>query len=165
MWGNIFLRSSIKFHEELFGGLWQAPRLPRILLLESWSRWFNSWQWTNLGYTCDFSPESPFIFRLVFTYELSLIVDKSAGLCVRYDNCIIFHGCLLLVLDAALSIYSFLKFYCVFIFGWVGSLLLCMGFSLVATSTGYSLLRCAGFSLQWLLWLRNTGSGRRGALA
>ena len=32
------------------------------------------------------------------------------------------------------------------------------GFSLVAVSGGYSLLRCAGFSLQWLLLLQSTGS-------
>ena len=31
------------------------------------------------------------------------------------------------------------------------------GLSLVAVSGGYSLLRCAGFSLQWLLSLRSTG--------
>ena len=37
-----------------------------------------------------------------------------------------------------------------FIFGCVGSSLL-HGLSLVATSGGYSLLRCAGFSLRWLL--------------
>ena len=33
-------------------------------------------------------------------------------------------------------------------------------FSLVAASRGYSSLRCAGFSLQWLLLLRRTGSRR-----
>ena len=32
------------------------------------------------------------------------------------------------------------------------------GPSLVAASGGYSLLRCAGFSLRWLLLLRSTGS-------
>ena len=32
------------------------------------------------------------------------------------------------------------------------------GLSLVAASGGYSLLRCAGFSLRWLLLLRSTGS-------
>ena len=35
------------------------------------------------------------------------------------------------------------------------------GLSLVAVSGGYSSLRCAGFSLRWLLLLHNTGS--RGA--
>ena len=34
------------------------------------------------------------------------------------------------------------------------------GLSLVAVSRGYSLLRCASFSLQWLLLLRSMGSRR-----
>ena len=39
-----------------------------------------------------------------------------------------------------------------FIFGCVGSSLLAVrGLSLVAASGGCSLLRCAGFSLRWLL--------------
>ena len=33
-----------------------------------------------------------------------------------------------------------------------------VGFSLVAESRGYSLLRCMGFSSQWLLLLQRTGS-------
>ena len=33
-------------------------------------------------------------------------------------------------------------------------------FSLIVATEGYSLLRCAGFSLQWLLLLRSTGSRR-----
>ena len=36
------------------------------------------------------------------------------------------------------------------------------GLSLVAASKGYSSLRCAGFSLQWLLLLWSTGSRRAG---
>ena len=36
------------------------------------------------------------------------------------------------------------------------------GLSLVAASGGYSSLRCAGFSLRWLLLLRSTGSRRMG---
>ena len=36
------------------------------------------------------------------------------------------------------------------------------GLSLVVASGGYSSLRCAGFSLQWLLLLRSTGSRRMG---
>ena len=36
------------------------------------------------------------------------------------------------------------------------------GLSLVAVSGGYSLLRCAGFLLEWLLLLRSTGSRRAG---
>ena len=47
-------------------------------------------------------------------------------------------------------------------FGCVGSSLLCMGFSLVAVSGGYSSLRCAGFSLRRLLLLWSTGSNHAG---
>ena len=36
------------------------------------------------------------------------------------------------------------------------------GLSLVEVSRGYSSLRCAGFSLRWLLMLRSTGSRRAG---
>ena len=36
------------------------------------------------------------------------------------------------------------------------------GLSLVAVSRGYPLLRCAGFSLQWLLLLWSTGFRRAG---
>ena len=48
------------------------------------------------------------------------------------------------------------KFIYLFIFGCVGSLLLCAG--LVEVSGGYSLLPCTGFSLQWLLLLWSTDS-------
>ena len=54
------------------------------------------------------------------------------------------------------------KIICLFIFDCVGSSLLC---SLIAESRGYSLevhgltfLWCIGFSLQWLLLWRSTGS-------
>ena len=46
-----------------------------------------------------------------------------------------------------------------FIFGCIGSSLLCAGFSLVVVSGGYSSLWCAGFSLQWLLLLRTRALG------
>ena len=49
----------------------------------------------------------------------------------------------------------------IFILGCVGSLLL-RRLSLVAASGGYSLLRCAGFSLRWLLLLQSMGSRRAG---
>ena len=38
------------------------------------------------------------------------------------------------------------------------------GLSLVAVSEGYSLLRCTGFSLQWLFLLRSTGSRHTGSV-
>ena len=49
-----------------------------------------------------------------------------------------------------------------FIFGCIGSLLLSAGLSLVVASRGYSLLRCVGFSLRWLLLLQSTGSRHMG---
>ena len=36
------------------------------------------------------------------------------------------------------------------------------GLSLAVTSGGYSLLQCTGFSVQWLLLLRSTGSRLEG---
>ena len=45
-----------------------------------------------------------------------------------------------------------------FFFGYVGSLLPRLSFSLVAASGSYSSLRCTGFSLRWLLLLQSTGS-------
>ena len=53
------------------------------------------------------------------------------------------------------------SFIYIFIFGCVGSSLL-RGLFLVAVSRGYSSLQCAGFSLQWLLLLRSTGSRHMG---
>ena len=35
----------------------------------------------------------------------------------------------------------------------------CFAWALSAVSGGYSLLQCLGFSLQWLLLMRSTGSG------
>ena len=44
-----------------------------------------------------------------------------------------------------------------FIFGCIGSSLLCAGFSLVAESGGYSSLQCVGFSSRWLLIVAEHG--------
>ena len=51
-------------------------------------------------------------------------------------------------------IYLFIYLFIYFIWVFVAP----CGLSLVAESRGYSSLRCAGFSLQWLLLLRSTGS-------
>ena len=53
---------------------------------------------------------------------------------------------------------NFFKFY--FQLHWV--FVAACGLSLVVASGGYSLLRCAGFSLWWLLLLRSIGSRRAG---
>ena len=51
-----------------------------------------------------------------------------------------------------------------FIFGCVGSSLLHVGFSLVAASRDYSSLRCAVFSLRWLLVLGARALGARASV-
>ena len=53
-------------------------------------------------------------------------------------------------------------FISLFIYGCVGSSLLCAGSSLVEASGGYSALQCVGFSLWWLLLLRSMGSRHMG---
>ena len=55
-------------------------------------------------------------------------------------------------------IYAFLKF----IYFWRWAFLGVCGLSLVVESGGYSLLRCAGFSLRWLLLLQSMGSRHAG---
>ena len=52
-----------------------------------------------------------------------------------------------------------------FIFGCVGSLFLCEGFSLVAARGGHSSSRCAGLSLSRPLLLQSTSSRRAGSVA
>ena len=56
---------------------------------------------------------------------------------------------------------KFIYLFIYLIFGCTGSSL-ARGFSLVAESGGYSLLRCTGFSLRWLLLLQSTGARRTG---
>ena len=48
------------------------------------------------------------------------------------------------------------------VFFWLRWLVAARGLSLVAGSGGYSSLRCTGFSLRWLLFLRSTGSRHTG---
>ena len=59
-----------------------------------------------------------------------------------------------------LIIYSLKKLFILFIFYfWLHWVFVAVcGLSLVAASGGYSSLRCAGSSLQWLLLLQSTGS-------
>ena len=63
--------------------------------------------------------------------------------------------------EICIYIISFLKY--LFIYFWLHWVFVAaLGLSLVAASGCYSLLRCAGFSLWWLLLLRSTGSRRAG---
>ena len=58
----------------------------------------------------------------------------------------------LIDLSIYLSIYLFIYVWLRWVF------VAARGLSLVVASGGYSSLRCAGFSLQWLLLLQSTGS-------
>ena len=59
---------------------------------------------------------------------------------------------------------GFLKKFIYFIYFWLRWVFVAVhGLSLVAVSGGYSSLPCTGFSLQWPLLLRNTGSRRVGS--
>ena len=56
----------------------------------------------------------------------------------------------------------FFKKFIHFIYFWLRWVLVAVhGLSLVAASEGYSSLRCAGFSLRWLLLWQSTGSDRK----
>ena len=58
---------------------------------------------------------------------------------------------------------TFFKVFFFLIYFWLCQVFIAAhGLSLVAASRSYSLLRCAGFSLRWLLLLRSTGSRRAG---
>ena len=58
----------------------------------------------------------------------------------------------------------FLKKISLFIYFWLHWVFVAVrGLSLVALSRGYSWLRCMGFSLQWLLLLRSSGSRHAGS--
>ena len=55
--------------------------------------------------------------------------------------------------------YFFINLFILFIYFWLRSVFVAArGLSLVAVSGGYSLLRCVGFSLWWLLLLQSMGS-------
>ena len=60
-----------------------------------------------------------------------------------------------------ISHYSFFLNY-LFIYFWHWVFVAARGLSLVAASGGYSSFQCMGFSLQWLLLLRSTGSRHTG---
>ena len=58
-----------------------------------------------------------------------------------------------------LFLFLFFNLFILFSYFWLRWVFVAVrGLSLVATSRGYSLLRCMGFSLWWFLLLRSTGS-------
>ena len=89
-------------------------------------------------------------FRSLIHFEFIFVYDVK-----ECSNFILLHVAVQFSQYHLLKRLSFL--HCIFIFGCIGSSLLHTG-SLVAASRGYSWLRCAGFSLRWLLSLQSTGS-------
>ena len=61
-----------------------------------------------------------------------------------------------------INIYLFICLFVCFYFWLCWVFVAVRGLSLVVASGGYSSLRCAGFSLRWLLLLQSTGSRRMG---
>ena len=59
-------------------------------------------------------------------------------------------------------LFKFYLFYLLIYFWLHRVFIAARGLSLVVVSGGYSLLQCTGFSLQWLLLLRSTGSRHAG---
>ena len=75
-------------------------------------------------------------------------------LCSKYDN-------LLFNFEFRIFFYNVSQY--LFIYLWLSWVFVAVhGLSLVVASGGYSSLRCAGFSLRWLLLLRSTGSRHEG---
>ena len=77
----------------------------------------------------------------------------------EYSSYFVTYTYFLLVFFLIYLFYLFIIFVCVRVF------VVACGPSLVAASRGYSLLRCAGFSLWWLLWLWSMGSRHAGLVA
>ena len=78
----------------------------------------------------------------------------SVHVCMNVSLCM--HGCVCVLHGIFFLRVGFLKKFIYFCLRWV--FVAVRGLSLVAGSGGYSSLRCVGFSLQWLLLLRSTGS-------
>ena len=115
---------------------------------------------TNSCYLCSFSL---FLISLTWISSILLILSKNQILVLLIFSLVSFQfpcfqplSLLFPFLHLIWVYFTLLFLINLFIFGCVGSSLL-HGLSLVAVSGGYSLLRCAGFSLQWLLLLRSMG--------
>ena len=116
--------------------------------------------YTNFRIICSSSVKNVLVIliRIALTLQIALgsMVILTVLILPIHEHCISFH---LFVSSFFFKIHLsiYLSIY-LFIFGCVGSSLLCMGFLLVAASKGYSSLRCVGFSLQWPLLLWSMGS-------
>ena len=100
-------------------------------------------QWLGVyAFTQDYAAESPFKSELYASIQLWLNTPTDSRPLFSF-----FFKC---------RFYLFIYFWLRWVF------VAARGLSLVAVSRGYSLLRCAGFSLRWLLLSQSTGSRRAG---
>ena len=90
-------------------------------------------------------------------------VDSSGGGSMMYALQM-GHPCSVLVIPARWFFFLYIyKFIYLFIYFWLHWVFVAVRrLSLAVASGGYSSLRCAGFSLSWLLSLQSTGSGCQG---
>ena len=95
---------------------------------------------------------------LLQTFLIRCVISHCNYICIFLMNNDKHHFMGLLAFLLYNLISSGFIFFNKFIFGCVGSLLLHTGFLQLQWSWGYSSLRCAGFSLWWLLLLWSSGS-------
>ena len=102
-------------------------------------------------------PVSRYVYIYIHIMSLQLLFTTSHVLCYAY----LFFLCSAFCLSRLKKFFLINLFIYLFIYLWLHWVLIAApGLSLVAASGGYSLLQCAGFSLQWLLLLQSTGSRR-----
>ena len=90
------------------------------------------------------------------SYYLLKLRPGSQKTTITLKNFFKFFICIYLFLN---HIYFYKFIYFIYFYFWLHWVFVAAcRFSLVAVSGGYSSLRCASFSLQWLLLLQNTGS-------
>ena len=78
--------------------------------------------------------------------HLTLTIALTCGVILNWTLCLLFF-------------FNFINLFTYFIYFWLHWVFVAAHWlSLVAASGGYSSLQCVGFSLQWLLLLRSTGS-------
>ena len=113
------------------------------------------------------------LIKVHFLLSGGFIFQKGPGryrvpphiICIQPGLCCHFSVNSLIYFFIFIFIFSFFKkfIYFLFIYFWLCWVFIAVyGLSLVVASGGYSSLRCAGFSLWWLLLLQSMGSRRVG---
>ena len=103
----------------------------------------------------------------ILYFKIIAPIDSLANIFSHSEGCLFVWFVVSFALQKLLSLirshlfilFIFLNFIYLFIYFWLHWVFVAVrGLSLVAASGGYSSLRCADFSLQWLLSLWSTGS-------